>query len=72
MFDSSVERGEPYAGNHAGGFIQGFTEGLLMMSVGSKYKLWIPVELGYFNVPGHPLNNTPLVFEVELLEIVNN
>jgi FKBP-type peptidyl-prolyl cis-trans isomerase len=40
------------------------------MPVGSKYKIWVPIELGYYNMPGQRLNNTPLVFEIELLEIV--
>ncbi len=55
-------------------FIKGFSEGLQKMTVGSKYQFVIPGNIGYgMNPPpgsGIPLNKT-LVFEVELLEIVN-
>ena len=71
MFDSSVQRNEPYV-NRANGFIRGFSEGLQLMSVGSKYTLWIPVELGYYDDPNHPLYGKLLIFELELLEIVKN
>ena len=69
VFDSSVQRNQPYE-NQAGGFISGFTEGLLLMPVGSKYTLWIPVELGYYMDPNNPYYGKLLTFEVELLEIV--
>ena len=68
-FDNSYKRGEPtsFAVNRV---IQGWTEALLLMPKGSKYKLYIPYQLGYgLNdmqaIPG----GSVLVFEVELLDI---
>ena len=71
-FDSSVDRGQP-AEFPVGGVIAGWTEALQMMKVGSKYKLFIPPELGYGAAgrPGIPANSA-LVFEVELLDIVKS
>ena len=50
----------------------GWAEGVQLMSVGSKYKLWVPAKLAYgeHGKPGQIEPNAPLVFEVELLEIV--
>lgn len=70
VFDSSVERGEPAV---FGVFqvIPGWTEALQLMSVGSKWKLFIPQELAYGeNGAGIIKPYSVLVFEVELLEIV--
>ena len=70
VFDSSVERGEPIE-FPLNGVIPGWTEGLQLMSVGSKYKFYIPYQLAYGErgaggvVPPY----SPLVFEVELLGI---
>ncbi|WP_010135666.1 FKBP-type peptidyl-prolyl cis-trans isomerase [Ochrovirga pacifica] len=74
VFDSSVDRGTP-AEFPLNRVIPGWTEGLQLMSVGSKYKFYIPQELAYgANAPqggqGVIKNYMPLVFEVELLEIV--
>lgn len=72
VFDSSVERGEP-AQFGVGQVIAGWTEGLQLMSVGSKYKFFIPQDLAYGANPrpGGPIQPfAALVFEVELLEIV--
>ena len=68
VFDSTKERGNPeeIVVNEV---FPGLTEGLLLMSVGSKYILWIPIELGWYNL-NHPLRNKFLIFEIELLEIV--
>lgn len=69
-FDSSVKRGEA-ATFGVGQVIKGWTEGLQLMPVGSKYKFYIPYNLGYGaqGTPDIPPFST-LVFDVELLEIV--
>lgn len=71
VFDSSVERGQP-AVFPVNGVIQGWVEALQLMSVGSKWRLFIPPELGYGEqgAGGVIGPNSTLVFDVELLEIV--
>ncbi len=65
--DSSVARGVP-AVFPLSGVIAGWTDGLQVMTVGMKARLWIPEELAYKGVPGRPAGM--LVFDVELLEIL--
>lgn len=70
VFDSSVERGEPISFKLRG-VIQGWQEGLQLMPVGSKYKLYIPQDLAYGPNSPNPVIKpfSTLVFEVELLDI---
>ena len=69
-FDSSIKRGEPssFGLNQV---IKGWTEGLQLMKVGSKFEFYIHPNLGY---GARPKSNIPpnslLIFEVELLEII--
>ncbi len=72
VFDSSVDRGEP-ATFPLSGVIPCWTEGLQHISVGGKSRLVCPSDLAYGlqGPPGIP-GNAALVFEVELLDIVQN
>ncbi|MGL6262188.1 FKBP-type peptidyl-prolyl cis-trans isomerase [Vibrio sp. WXL103] len=71
QFDSSYDRGET-ATFPLNRVIQGWTEGVQLMPVGSKFKFVIPPELAYGDqdTPTIPANST-LVFEVELVQIVD-
>ena len=71
-FDSSYDRGQPVV-FPLDQVVPGWQEGLQLMPVGSKYKLWIPGNLGYGEkgTPGGPIGpNATLVFDVELIDIV--
>ena len=71
VFDSSVERGEPvtFALNQV---IRGWTEGVQLMPVGSKFTFYIPSDLAYGDqgAGGKIGPGATLTFEVELLAIV--
>lgn len=71
VFDSSIERGEP-ATFGVTEVIPGWTEILQLMPVGSKWKVFIPSDLGYGDAgAGADIQpGSTLVFDVELLEIV--
>jgi FKBP-type peptidyl-prolyl cis-trans isomerase FklB len=70
VFDSSVERGQP-ASFPVNRVIAGWTEALQLMPIGSKWKLFVPSNLAYgAQGAGDKIPpNTPLIFDVELLEI---
>ncbi|SRR5258706_788419 len=71
-FDNSYKRGEPLQ-IPVSGVIQGWVQALQMMPVGSKWKLYIPSDLGYGDrgaggaIPG----GATLIFDIELIEIVH-
>jgi FKBP-type peptidyl-prolyl cis-trans isomerase FklB len=71
VFDSSVDKKTPYDST-ANQFIPGFTEGLLLMNKGAKYKFFIPQGLAYGATPrpGKIKPFAAIVFEVELLDIL--
>jgi FKBP-type peptidyl-prolyl cis-trans isomerase FklB len=70
VFDSSVKRGQP-ASFPLNMVIKGWTEGLQLMPVGSKWRFFIPPSLGYGNrqVSREIGANSTLIFDVELLGI---
>lgn len=71
VFDSSYQHGEP-AEFGLGQVIPGWTEGLALMPVGSKYRFWIPSELAYGSngTQSGPIGpDATLTFDVELLAI---
>lgn len=73
VFDSSYKRGEP-ATFPADQVIKGWTEGLQLMKVGGKYRLFIPADLAYgARGAGQEIGpNEALQFDVELLEVLDN
>ena len=70
VFDSSIERGQP-ATFPVSGVIKGWTEALQLMTVGSKWKLFVPYDLAYGERSAGPKIGpyTTLIFEVELISI---
>ena len=68
-FDNSYKRGKPIS-FPLNGVIRGWTEGVQLMSTGSKYRFYIPHELGYgTNEAGSIPPGSTLIFEVQLLEV---
>jgi len=68
LFDSSQERGPVVFG--VSQVIAGWSDGLLVMPEGAKFRFWIPAELAYGEVPqrpGAPAGN--LTFDIQLIQI---
>ena len=72
VFDSSVDRGQP-AEFPVGGVIKGWTEALLMMTTGTKWRLFVPYDLAYGEQGAGGVIGpfATLIFDVELLEIIS-
>jgi len=69
VFDSSVERGQPFT-TELNRVIKGWTEIIQLMKVGDKWEVYIPSELAYGeNGAGTIEPNSVLIFEIELLGI---
>jgi FKBP-type peptidyl-prolyl cis-trans isomerase FklB len=70
IFDSSVDRGEPITFD-VNGVIAGWTEALQLMTVGSKWKLYVPSALAYGDRQAGPsiAPGSTLIFDVELIGI---
>lgn len=71
VFDSSVKRGEPMELTLSQ-VIKGWTEGVQLMPVGSKYRFWVPSDLAYGErgAGGVIKPNSVLCFDIELIDIV--
>ena len=68
-FDNSYKRGQPITFSLRG-VIAGWTEGLQLMSIGSKYKFYVPYQIGYGAFDYGPIpGGSTLIFEIELLAI---
>ncbi|MGI2169131.1 FKBP-type peptidyl-prolyl cis-trans isomerase [Shewanella sp. MF05960] len=69
VFDSSVERGETISFG-LNQVIKGWTEGVQLMTVGDKFRFYIPSQLAYGNrSTGKIVGGSVLIFDVELFEI---
>lgn len=71
VFDSSVDRGEPIT-YKVSGFVRGWQEALQLMTVGSKWRLYVPSDLGYGdNGSGKIGPGAVMIFDMELLGVEN-
>jgi FKBP-type peptidyl-prolyl cis-trans isomerase len=71
-FESSLDQGKPVE-FQLNRVIKGWTEGLQLMTLGSKYKFYIPTELAYDKQENQKIKSgSTLIFEVELLEIIES
>lgn len=69
IFDSSIQRGQPITLG-VNQVIKGWTEALLLMPVGSKWRLFVPPDLGYGSrANGQIPANAVLIFDVQLISI---
>lgn len=69
QFDSSYDRNQPFS-TSLDNVIQGWKEGVPLMPVGSKYRFFVPYQLGYAeNGSGSIPPYSGLIFEIELLKI---
>ena len=71
VFDSSYERGQPFTLSLKGNIIKGWKEAVPLMSVGSKWQIYVPAELAYGEegVVNSIGPNETLIFDIELLAI---
>ncbi len=70
LFDSSYSRGKPIEFELGRGYvITGWDQGILKMRKGGKALLLIPSDIGYGEGRGQIPPYTPLVFEVELIDV---
>lgn len=69
VFDSSFDRGAP-ATFQVTGVVEGFKQALVGQTVGSKILVTMPPALGYGAQAGHPLQDSTLVFYIEIVDLV--
>lgn len=72
VFDSSIAREEPAEFNVNSSIIEGWVEGLQLMNEGAKYKFFMPYDLAYGTTGSGAIPPfTPIIFELELIEILD-
>ncbi len=73
VFDSSIKRGNPSEFTLSKILVKGLKEGLQLMPVGSKYKFFVPQKLAYGERKFGIIDPfSVIIYEIELLEIMNN